>query len=286
MPVTEDEKRQYLEFTKGIVGRLGSLDFRPDLTVWHYTNGAGLVGILQSGQIFATQVACLNDSTETLYAQRLYKAAVEEVGKQYAENSTVQSLFEHFEEKFQDDSTTAASSPSKFFVACFTTKKNDLSQWRAYADVGGENGYAIGFRVNGLFGALNRLVVRVNYDRELHLALAKEVAEATVRTFLKGLEDDPMSVARHLGKGILRGMGRTHLQAGPYDKRSRLQVGRGASYCARTAHKRNESNIGETKAQPASSPRCPKLWTREVGGEEYETCNHRHRSRSLPAPSG
>jgi hypothetical protein len=190
MPVTQNEKVAYKGFALGIIDRLGSLAFDPDLTVWHYTNGSGLVGILQSGQIFATQVACLNDSTETLYAQRLYKASLLEVEKQYSDNQVVQSLFKHFATEFQDDSTTAASSPSKFFVACFTQKKNDLSQWRAYSDAGGENGFAIGFRVGGLFGG-NRLVVRVNYDRDLHLALAGEVAEATVNYFLKGLEDDP-----------------------------------------------------------------------------------------------
>ena len=96
-----------------------------------------------------------------------------------------------FREEFQDDSSTAASSPSKFFVACFTEKKNDLSQWRAYSEVGGENGYAIGFRVGGLFGPVhNRLVVRVNYDKLVHADAAKEVAEATIRFYLKGLNDD------------------------------------------------------------------------------------------------
>lgn len=191
MPITQKEHDSYARVTREAVVRLASLDFNPDITVWHYTTGPGLLGILQSGQIFATQVACLNDSTETLYAQRLYKAAVLEAGKQHGDNAMVKSLIGYLEKEFSDDSTTAASSPSKFFIACFTTKKNDLSQWRAYADQGGENGYAIGFRVGGFFGPSNRLVVRVNYDRELHLEIARTVAEATIQHFIKGLEDDP-----------------------------------------------------------------------------------------------
>jgi hypothetical protein len=190
MPVTQNEHMRYRDYTREIISRLGSVDFSPEMTVWHYTNGAGLLGILQSSQIFATQVACLNDSTETLYAQRLYKAAVLEAGRSYEGNPIVTSLLSHLEEEFSDDSTTAASSPSKFFVACFTTKKNDLSQWRAYSEVGGENGYAIGFRTSGLFAPSNRFVAKVNYDRELHISMAKDVAEATIRYFIKGLEDD------------------------------------------------------------------------------------------------
>jgi hypothetical protein len=191
MPISPNERKEYQTFTARIIERLGSINFDPEMTVWHYTHGAGLLGVLQSGQIFATQVACLNDSTETLYAQRLYKAALGQAGKGYVGNPIVKTLVDHFEEEFKDDSTTAASSPSKFFVACFTEKKDDLSQWRAYSEVGGENGYAIGFRVRGLFGlTVNRLVVRVNYDSDLHSTAANDVSEATIRFYLKGLEDD------------------------------------------------------------------------------------------------
>jgi hypothetical protein len=192
MPISASERREYQAFTAGIIERLGSVNFDPNMTVWHYTHGAGLLGIFQSGQIFATQVACLNDSSETLYAQRLYKAALSEAGKRYVDDPVVTALFDHFAEEFKDDSTTAASSPSKFFVACFTAKKDDLSQWRAYSEIGGENGYAVGFRVGGLFGLTNnRLVVRVNYDSVLHSTAANDVAEATIHFYLKGLRDDP-----------------------------------------------------------------------------------------------
>lgn len=62
MPVSAIEYTEYQKFTSGIAERLGSLQFDSEMTVWHYTNGAGLVGILQSGQIVASQVACLNVS--------------------------------------------------------------------------------------------------------------------------------------------------------------------------------------------------------------------------------
>lgn len=71
-------------------------------------------------------------------------------------------------------------------MSCFSDIEDDLSQWRAYG--GGENGYAIGFRAKDLFGIPNSYVVRVAYDRDLHLKLAKEAAKATVDFFLEGLE--------------------------------------------------------------------------------------------------
>ena len=34
--------------------------------IWHYTTADGLIGILKSGQIWSTQVACLNDTLEPI----------------------------------------------------------------------------------------------------------------------------------------------------------------------------------------------------------------------------
>jgi len=77
--------------------------------------------------------------------------------------------------------------PSAFFVACFSAEEDDLSQWRSYGL--GENGYAIGLRAKNLFGSLNSILVRVNYDKELHEKIASEVAEATVRFFREGVNN-------------------------------------------------------------------------------------------------
>ena len=55
---------KYQEFVRQQVKQLGSLDFDREVILWHYTNGAGLLGILETGTIFSTQVSCVNDSTE------------------------------------------------------------------------------------------------------------------------------------------------------------------------------------------------------------------------------
>jgi hypothetical protein len=55
---------KYQEFVRRQVEQLGSLDFDREVVPWRYTNGAGLLGILETGTIFSTQVSCVNDSTE------------------------------------------------------------------------------------------------------------------------------------------------------------------------------------------------------------------------------
>ena len=79
MFVTVQENEKYRAFVSGVAQELGVFQFDPDQIVWHYTNGPGLLGILQSSTIYATQVASLNDANETKYATDLFKVAVQEL---------------------------------------------------------------------------------------------------------------------------------------------------------------------------------------------------------------
>lgn len=65
MPVSQQENNVYREFVSKIATELGVFDLKGQEIVWHYTNGDGFLGILQSSTLFATQVAALNDSKET-----------------------------------------------------------------------------------------------------------------------------------------------------------------------------------------------------------------------------
>jgi hypothetical protein len=191
MTITPEEYATYREFTQNMMKRLGSVEFDGETVLWHYTTGPGLLGIVESGQIFATQVACLNDSSETTYATDLFKSAIKRAGDNLAADSPGQTLVKHVFRELREEAGQTSSSPSKFFVSCFTTQEDDLSQWRAYSEVGGENGYAIGFKARGLFVGPNSLVVKVNYDKALHEELAEEVAAATLRYYQAGLELQP-----------------------------------------------------------------------------------------------
>jgi hypothetical protein len=77
MPVTPQENEKYRQFVNNIAIELGIFDFPSEQIIWHYTDGAGFLGILQSATVFATQVASLNDSRETKYGTDMFKAAIE-----------------------------------------------------------------------------------------------------------------------------------------------------------------------------------------------------------------
>ena len=79
MPVSAQESEKYAAFVRKKAQEVGLFDYQPDDIVWHYTDGDGLLGIIQSSSIYATQVASLNDKNETKYATDLFKASIQKL---------------------------------------------------------------------------------------------------------------------------------------------------------------------------------------------------------------
>ena len=50
----------------------------PPPELWHYTTGEGLIKIIESGELWSTQVSCLNDATEYRYAIGAARAAFQQ----------------------------------------------------------------------------------------------------------------------------------------------------------------------------------------------------------------
>ncbi len=181
MPVTAEENAKYLAFVQGMLDQIGFLQVEQSQLLWHYTSGDALINIVDSGNLYATQVACLNDSTEVLYGNTLLREAM--LTLQAEEDLSGEET--NLVERFTKEDTSQPTPPSDWFVTCFSEQKDDLSQWRAYG--GGENGYAIAFLAGAFFGRGSK-VARVNYDREVHLQGAKDIAKATIDFFREGLE--------------------------------------------------------------------------------------------------
>jgi len=186
MPILPEDEKQYQDFIQAKVKELGSLDFNKETLLWHYTNGSGLLGILESGTMYSTQVSCLNDSSEIRYATLLFRNALTALMPKFSSDATVESFLQKYLRLLEEEPERPNHAPSPFFVTCFSQQEDDLNQWRSYC--GGENGYAIGFVASKLFGAWNSILVRVNYDRSLHEKLASEIAEATVAFLQDGLD--------------------------------------------------------------------------------------------------
>ena len=180
--VREEDRRQYQGFWRHHLPGFGR-PLPPE--IWHYTNADGLIGILKSGHIWSTQVACMNDSLEQRYfGDLVHKQMEAERGGDT--DPTLDVLYRVAEQLFaQRDFATAGH-----FVACFSEVEDDLGQWRGYG--GGECGYAIGFRPDGIEKALQKrigggLVLPMNYDDGKHLFLAKDVVRWAKKYFQEGL---------------------------------------------------------------------------------------------------
>ena len=137
-------------------------------------------------------MACLNDTTEVYYAINAFRRALAALRADVATDAEDQKLLTSLIELTSPNEGVAETAPSKFFVACFAKREDDLSQWRAYSgETSGENGYAIAFRARGLFVGPNSLVAKVNYDAVTHEVLAKRVAKQTLTFFREGLKLNP-----------------------------------------------------------------------------------------------
>jgi hypothetical protein len=116
--------------------------------IYHYTVDAGFHGILEYGNLWCTDPTYLNDPSEIKYGVSM--AADMLAGYAMSAPTEVQ-IFAHDFRRYE----THVENVAHFFVLSFSTKGNDLEQWRGYANNG--RGYAIGFDGKMLEAAFTRL---------------------------------------------------------------------------------------------------------------------------------
>jgi hypothetical protein len=161
---TEKMKQWSQELTTKILEIVGGYS----QSIYHYTDTAGLVGILSTGKIWATHVAKLNDSTEYDYGFSLVEGFV----RNYSARS------EALKEKAISDLI-----PRETYISCFSGTTDLLSQWRAYS--GTNVGFCIGFNGTQLATLDSRmpLLEKVIYK--------KETAEAVVSLLMEEADAYP-----------------------------------------------------------------------------------------------
>lgn len=126
-------------FLKGVDSR------EPPEIIYHYTNDEGLRGILESGQIWLSDIFNLNDPSELSHG---FSHAVNILNRK-AENGPPES--QQFAKNFAAFHRGGMRKTAHYFVCSFSEDGDDLGQWRAYADNG--RGYAIGFNAKALENA-------------------------------------------------------------------------------------------------------------------------------------
>jgi len=108
----------------------------PTETIYHYTNFPGMMGIVEKGVIWASNILYMNDSAEMNHAVELIKA---EVSARIDERRTKRKLLA----QFLDWVSNRISSGHMLFATSFRANGNLLSQWRGYSSHG--KGVSLGF---------------------------------------------------------------------------------------------------------------------------------------------
>jgi hypothetical protein len=105
---------------------------RPPNIIYHYTDVNGLIGLIDSGCIWATHVSRLNDASENMHG---FNLVIEHVRANLPIAS--RPLIEKALLGLRSVDT---------YVACYSTKSDLLSQWRNYT--GTKVGYSLGLETS------------------------------------------------------------------------------------------------------------------------------------------
>jgi Protein of unknown function (DUF2971) len=133
------------------------LGLKPDkeapATLYHYTTWKGLLGIIESRSLWATNISFLNDRSEFRGALRLLENRVEEWRTRHANLLTLP--FRNAHEEVVAMLTRLSQS---VYVTSFSTQPDQLGQWRGYCS--DNNAFSIGFDA----AKLEKLAVKFGKD--------------------------------------------------------------------------------------------------------------------------
>jgi hypothetical protein len=141
--------------------------------VYHYTSVAGMIAILDSKSLWATEARYLNDSTEMTYAADEVIAPLVErrVANEPHDRRTYEVL-----EGIKGIAGLVKESGHRY-VTCFCERDDLLNQWRVYA---GNDGYSIGFDTSRLLGSgVDAQLRNVVYTSAQQHGLVSQILQST-----------------------------------------------------------------------------------------------------------
>ena len=143
---------------------------KPPDRIYHYTDDAGLKGILESGKLWLTDICSLNDPSELNHG---FEIAIRELKKIVPDGSSVSQRFANDLEVVANSRTIQKS--ADFFVCSFSLCGDDLGQWRAYAD--GGRGFALEFDTAALENDSAPDSFHMTYDDDKLAAIDHQIAK-------------------------------------------------------------------------------------------------------------
>lgn len=146
----------------------------PDV-LYHYTDQAGLLGIIGTHELWATKIQYMNDATEFGLALAMARRQLENTMQRLTSTSEKAACVQLRE-------SLSGLEDVNIFAACFCQDGDLLSQWRGYSGDG--QGYAIAFdsrALTKLASVGNFTVGKCIYDTELQYTILKEAIEHCVK---------------------------------------------------------------------------------------------------------
>jgi hypothetical protein len=153
--------------------------FRPNV-LYHYTSQYGLENITKTGEVWFSDIAYLNDASEMKLAIDVIRNCTTNIGDSLSDIG--KELLRRSEVSYSPESPT-----NGFFVSCFCSDGDLLSQWRAYGEGGG--GYALGFNSKEMANTGAIRVRKIIYDPELQ------------KSFVEGIVNDTLELLEKVADG-------------------------------------------------------------------------------------
>lgn len=157
--------------------------------LYHYTNNASALNILNSKEIWATNIHYLNDSTEYKHAIGLLR---NEIDRRLFKNNNSEEI-KAFNRMLKEADMVASIN---LVTVSFSEVSDDLSQWRGYAN---GSGAAIGFESEQLRQIANSqgfVLAPCIYNQEEHIALINEIIDDALPKYLNMKDSEVHVVGR------------------------------------------------------------------------------------------
>jgi len=179
---------------------LAKLNSPVPATLYHYTSGAGLLGIVDTKVIWATDVRFLNDRREYVHGRDLCVSMLRQVKLDSKWGASCHAAADTIEQ------TTTTS----FYSTCFCEEDDLVPQWRGYAARGA--GYALGFETGPLAPLDDGMLLKVRYEEKDQRKAVADLIESLLHTRDASVKKFPKDVDR-IGQeaALLLSMGLTIL---------------------------------------------------------------------------
>lgn len=156
--------------------------------LYHYTTPEGLLGILQSQNIWATEATFLNDLYEIQYGLEI----TQEVLNIYIKNKS--DFIKDFSQLTLYYFHLMNSKEEEIYITSFCEKSDLLSQWKGYTNFG--EGYAIGLELGKLINSKKSKefdhvsIKKVIYDQRIQTKMVKSKIDLMIHQSQKLIQED------------------------------------------------------------------------------------------------